>query len=145
MSRHRESWEHGFDGWPRQSREPEDGDYARHATTNRNVRLHTSPHYTDREFARAQTVFGRRVDGLHYDYSDRLWEWDWDKAEASAKAANESGAVDGSANWHDAFMTHYRGRAVEVLHVLAGYNVATGYPYYVLGYRDKAPRTDGVA
>jgi hypothetical protein len=103
-------------------------------TYSKDVPLNTTPHYTNPLFRTPQTVFGRERKGLHYDYSDRLWEWDWNKASAASDAATTSGARLKTAAWYEAFLSAYYARPVVVHHILAGYNLATGYPYAVFGY-----------
>lgn len=97
--------------------------------------LNTMPHYTDQRFKTAQTVYGAEERGLHYDYSDRLWEWNYDKAEAANKVAQEQGHPIRSCAYYEAYLTAYFGKPTEIKHILAGWNVATGYPYAVFGYR----------
>lgn len=103
--------------------------------TNRNIKLNTSPHYTDSRFDTEQTVFGERTDGLHYDYSDRIVQWDYDKAKEATNAANASGKTKQSASYYDVYLTHYFGKPTRVEHILAGVNRSNGYPYAVFGYR----------
>lgn len=113
---------------------PNDGAFM-DATDDPDARLNTNPHYTDERFRHAQTIYGRQVEGLHYDYSDRLWQWDYAKAEEAVKAANASGAPSGSARWLSAYLTAFHGKPAEVLHVMAGWDWATGYAYAIYGYR----------
>lgn len=98
--------------------------------------LNTTPHYTDERFRHAQTVYGREEERLAYDYSDRLWQWDSEKAEQAAKTANASGAKLKTARWYQTYLSAYFDKAVEVRHILAGWNRVTGYSYAVFGYRD---------
>ncbi len=105
-------------------------------TDEKDVPLHTSPHYTDTRFKTAQTVFGGKCKGIGYDYSDRLWQWDYDKADRATKIANESSAQSKSCHWYEAYLSAYFGRRIEIKHILAGYNISNGQPYCVFGYRD---------
>jgi len=109
--------------------------FSRGAEQRRDVPLYTCPHYTDKRFNQAQTVFGAEEDNLHYDYSDRLVQWDSKKSAAAVDAANESGAVKRSAEWYEKYLTAYCEKPVELKHVLAGVNWGNGYPYTVFGYR----------
>lgn len=111
--------------------------FYRGAEQRRDVPLYTSPHYTDRRFNEAQTVFGAEQDGLHYDYSDRLFQWNPQKADDAVNTANGSGTVKRSADWYEQYLSAYCDKPVELKHVLAGCNVATGYPYIVFGYTFK--------
>ena len=95
------------------------------------------PHYSSDAWHYAHTVYGKRESGLHYDYSDRLWEWDYKKAEAAQKAANGLHPYTNgrSAAFWEAFLTHYFGKPTALIQVLAGVNYSNGYEYYVFGYR----------
>ena len=112
------------------------------STLNKDEPLHTSPHYTDDRFKNEQTVFGEQPksryghDGLHYDYSDRLWQWDYSKAEKSIEIANASGATPKSCRWYEAYLSAYFDRPIEIKHIVAGVNRSNGYPYCVFGYKD---------
>ena len=52
-------------------------------TMDKSKPLNTQPHYTDKIFETPQTVFGKPDyagkghEGLHYEYSDRLYEFDY--------------------------------------------------------------------
>lgn len=106
-------------------------------TFNKNTPL-MMPHYTDERFKQgALTLFGREEKGLHYNYSDRLWQWDYDKAEQSGKVATASGAPHNSAAWYEAYLSAYFDTPVEVRHILGGVNASNGYAYFVFGYRYK--------
>lgn len=50
------------------------------------------PSWTDERFKKAQTVYGRKMDGLEYVYDDRLVQWDRQAHERGREVANESGA-----------------------------------------------------
>ncbi|MGR9108712.1 MAG: hypothetical protein ACU843_17475 [Gammaproteobacteria bacterium] len=118
------------------------------------MKLYLSPHYTDRRFMKgdAQTVYcekpsdissgrhgGDYIKGLHYDYSDRLWEWDPNLHRKSVEFANRSDCAKGSAEWIERFLSNYYGYPVTLRHVLAGVNVGNGYPYSIYG----SERTEG--
>lgn len=120
--------------------------------SNSRAKINVNPHYSDPAFSEPKTTYlassfclkrtgegldGQGVEGLSYVYSDRLAQWDHTKFQASAEVATRSGAPDNSADWFSAFMSHYNGKDIEVLHVIAGVNVSNGYPFYVLGHREK--------
>jgi hypothetical protein len=101
----------------------------------RNQPIHR-PHYTDKRFqGKEHTLYGATAKDLSYEYSDRLWQWDYDKAQESAKVANESGHANGSPAWYEVYLTHYHGVPVQLLHIIGGVNVSSGYEYYVFGFR----------
>ncbi len=113
-------------------------------TWNKDAPLKTDPHYTETRFKTAQTVFGEPSKSpyghkdLNYDYSDRLWEWDYNKAKLSSETATATDATPKSARWYEAYLSAYFDKPIEIVHILAGYNVSNGYPYAVFGYRDAA-------
>lgn len=108
--------------------------------------LNLSPHYTDSRFDAERTVFGQEPfnrtghAGLHYDYSDRLAQNDYTKNNASWTKAQEAGAPKNSAAFLEVYLTAYHNKPVEVVHVVAGVNRSSGYPYWVVGWRN-APRS----
>lgn len=99
-------------------------------------------HYTDSRFVEGNTVtvyglpsgrYGHP--GLHYDYSDRIWEGNYSKAKEGAWIATELGAAPNSPRWLTIFLSHYYGYRVELVHVLKGVNASNGYHYNVYGTR----------
>lgn len=112
---------------------------------------HMQPHYTDDRFREPQTVYlatGYNVDkqqryptveGATYNYSDRIWQWDRNKADAANKASLEKGFHRDSAARFEVYLRLYFDKpTLKLVHVMAGFNVATGYPYQVFGYIDEA-------
>ena len=97
-----------------------------HPTQDKTVQLETMPHYTDRRFEHEQTVFGKQKDGLHYDYSDRLWQWDYKKAKHAAETANASNAISRSAEWYEINLSAYFRKTTEIRHIVAGVNRSNG-------------------
>lgn len=108
---------------------------------------HVAPHYTDDRFKEPQTVYladGYKtdnsggypfVDGATYNYSDRIWQWDWNKADAANKASLEKGLHRDSAARYEVYLRLYFDKPdLKLVHIMAGYNLATGYPYRVFGY-----------
>lgn len=93
------------------------------------------PHYTNEYYKHARSVFGKETKGISYDYSDRLWEWDYEKSKAAFEVANSSQHKKDSANYFEVYLSEYFGKPVEILHILAGFNWANGYPYQVFGYK----------
>ncbi len=105
------------------------------------------PHYSDTRFRTEQTIFcadpklleysyGTRVMlDCHYDYSDRLSEWNYRKNRKSFLVANSEPVKRESAAWFEAYLSHYYGYPVNVLHIIAGVNHGNGYPYTIYGTR----------
>lgn len=106
-------------------------------TFDKNKVLNTQPRYTDDRFKEAQTVFGKKGKGLDYVYSDRLWQWDYDKSEEATKIANANDLKSRTCLWYECYLSAYLDKEIEIKHILSGVNVSNGYPYYVLGYKNK--------
>jgi hypothetical protein len=106
-----------------------------------------APHYTNEYYKEARTVYlanGKRlnsegyVKGAEYNYSDRLWQWDWDKANQAWEVARAKELPRDSAALHEAYLTAYYGKELELVHIMAGFNWSSGYPYQVYGVIFKA-------
>lgn len=118
-------------------------------TTRMDAVLESEPHYTDRRFREEQTVFCAEpdrlhnncrldtliVEGCHYDYSDRLCEWDREKHKEAIGVANNSGYTRRTVNWYQAYLRHYYGKPIDLIHIVAGLNHSNGWPYCVFGTR----------
>lgn len=102
-----------------------------------------NPHYSDPQFREEHTVFlkpghqqnGRNmVEGLEYQYSDRLQEYDYEKHKAAWAVVNEKGLV-GSANIIEAFLRiYFEDQDLELVQIITGVNRSDGYPYRVYGF-----------
>jgi len=135
----------GMDGGPSRKRQPTDrnddfNDFAYKCIgDSKNTRL-PSCHYSDLRFQNAQTIFGRRKKRTGYDYSDRYPQWDsakWKKGHELAKAESEKDDCkwdEGSVRYYEIVLTHFHGKPTEIDHVLTGFNLSSGYSYYVYGY-----------
>jgi len=124
--------------------------------------INTSPHYTDRLYKNERTEFCSEpeklidingtlmIDGIHYDYSDRLFEWDSKKMRASFESADTSLSVS-SSDWQkrataryirDVLRFYYDDPELEIVHIVAGVNHGNGYPYLVYGTRRSIGETN---
>jgi hypothetical protein len=102
------------------------------------------PHYTDSFYSTARTVWladGYKtnerhgtVKGVHYDYSDRVWRWDWHKADGLYKSIDASLDRRSPAFIQEFLRQYFDNPNLELVHVMAGFNVGNGYPYQVYGY-----------
>lgn len=104
------------------------------------------PHYTNDAYRTAQTVFlapgyklkdgySPHVEGAEYNYSDRIYGWDWDKANTTWDAAREAfpDAFDTAACREHWLRLYWDKPQLELVHIMAGFNVSNGYPYQVYG------------
>lgn len=127
--------------------------FMKKGTKSFDEQLNTSPHYSDRIYRVNQTEFCLEpenlverygvlvIDGLHYDYSDRLLEWDREKMLSAIEHAD---AVTGAKDWRakktaryiQEYLRFYYGKPIQLVHVIAGVNRSNGYPYLVYGTRD---------
>lgn len=124
----------------------------RYTTFNRNVPLHTRPHYTEVAFKEPKSIFGEHEEGLDYVYSDRMDQWDAEKADKawektrefvkSKRKGDDDSVVSyyeaSTAEAHEYYLTEYFGKEIELLHIQACVNMATGYPYLIYGFKEKA-------
>lgn len=110
--------------------------------------LEITPHYTNDRFNhkvghQPQTVFGEEPPdptghpGLHYDYSDRLWQADYGKSTWAWKEAEASGAPPKSAEFLERYLATFYNKRVEVVHVMAGVNRSNGGSYWIAGWRER--------
>jgi hypothetical protein len=115
-----------------------------------------SPHYTDDRFRRGtKTVFlasGYKlvrdgsydhVDGLEYNYDDRIRGWDWDKAETSWQAVKTAFEHHNSAEAHEMYLRlFFDAPQLELIHIMTGVNQSNDYYYRVYGYISNKTETD---
>ena len=109
------------------------------------------PHYTDRRFTERRgelTVFlaegyethdhygSPAVEGLHYNYSDRLLDWHGSEKsrEAHDKAKEIVGDADSPRYYEEYLRILLDNPKVELVHLTTGVNRGNGYPYHVYGY-----------
>ncbi len=94
------------------------------------------PHYSDARYdgGKTHTLYGREEKGIGYDYSDRLWQWDYAKMERAVAEARDKGGEGNSPRWWQDVLSAYFGKPIELIHVIGGVNVSSGYD--VFGYRD---------
>lgn len=115
-------------------------------TPDKQAPLKLHPHYSDERFKKERTVFGPEPknsyghEGLTYNYSDRLVQWDSSKHAAAWSKAQESRAPRDSASFLEVYLTAYYSKPIEVVHVVAGVNHSNGYPYWVVGWREKTAK-----
>lgn len=102
------------------------------------------PHYTHERFRRPQTVYimeGKKLstDGYvrnaQYEYNDRMQQWDYALYMDAVEITKQSGFDNYSAAFHERLLQIYFDDAgLRLVHILAGFNQATGYPYIVYGF-----------
>ena len=94
-----------------------------------------SPHYTDDFFKHAQLIWGKK-DVPFWNYSDRIIEWYGQKARlAWAQAIDDGFPTQSSAHVQRYLAIVHEDDNLELIGIMAGHNLATGYPYQVFGYR----------
>lgn len=111
-----------------------------------NTPIHNlSPHYTNSHYKEARTVWlkdgytpqGRynTVPGVEYNYSDRLWQWERDKADKAWESVDRNQFTPRSSAFLQEWLRGYFDNPnLELVHILAGFNLGSGYPYQVYGY-----------
>lgn len=108
-----------------------------HPTSSKDVQLKYA-HYTDDRFKKAQLVYlacsPKELKDLSWDYSDRFSQWDYQKANDAAAIASKS-CQGRTAAWAEAFLSHYYDGKAKLKAIATGFNLATGYDYFVYGYQ----------
>lgn len=108
-------------------------------TFNKDSIINVNPHYSDPDFQnKEQTIFGKKEKELHYVYSDRLCQWDYKKAELATEIANKKKErKSNTCAYYEIYLSKYYDKPIEIKHIVAGVNRATGYSYLVFGYIEK--------
>lgn len=105
-------------------------------TLHNNIIANINPHYTNDYYKTARLVWGSQ-DVKVWDYSDRIVQWfGHEIVDKAWRAAKDEGLTPNS----PAFIQHYlqivyKDEGLELIGVMAGHNLATGYPYQVYGYK----------
>ncbi len=104
------------------------------------------PHYTIERFKHPQTVFlspsatldpkSGQVKRAGYDYNDRIAGWFSGEDQTQARQQADLVNPDWKTAEHiEAYLRHlYKDPELELVHILSGFNRATGYPYRIYGY-----------
>lgn len=104
---------------------------------DKNSIINDNPHYSDEDFKnKEQTIFGKKEENLHCVYSDRLWQWDYEKSELASKIANKKAKLH-TCTYYEIYLSEYYNKPIEIKHIIAGVNRASGYPYLVFEYIEK--------
>lgn len=104
--------------------------------TNNPDRLLAYPDYHSGVWRSPQIIYGKKEEGLTWEYSDRIWEWDYDKAKAASEQAITEGLRDRTARYMEKFLRFFYDKPdLELVCVLGGCNLASGFPYYVYGFK----------
>lgn len=113
------------------------GDSSYPTTFNKDSIININPHYSDPDFQnKEQTIFGEKEKNLHYVYSDRLHQWDYKKHELAKRIADKKGKFR-TCTYYEIYLSEYYNKSIEIKHIIAGVNRASGYPYLVFGYIEK--------
>jgi len=130
-------------------------DLAVFSTSDKSAIIESSPHCTNERFRIPQTVFcsepgslvdlyGRKhIPNLRYEYSDNLRSWDYKKDDMARLAADKSvgNSERYTARWHEVYLSEYFEASIELVHLIAGYNLSNGFPYQVYGFRTRDQTT----
>ncbi|MCB9802743.1 hypothetical protein H6761_01845 [Candidatus Nomurabacteria bacterium] len=105
------------------------------------------PHYTDRRFKKPQTIFLSSgvevkfsfgmdcVDDAEYVYSDRLFQWHHDRFDQIERDMKSDGLNQNTPEYFERFLQKLlNDPALVLVHILAGCNLANGYPYRIYGF-----------
>ena len=81
-------------------------------------------------------VFGRKQDGLSYNYDDGLQQWDYKKHKEAEVHASKKTEKQTRA-WYQEYLSFYFGCEIELCHILQGCNRSNGHSYLIFGYKKK--------
>lgn len=111
--------------------------------TNSKTQVLAYAHYSDERFKREQLVYlgcpVSELEELSWDYSDRLYGWDFQKARSAEESAKIEGHKPRTAAWMEVFLSHFYDDAFELKAIATGFNLNSGYDYFVYGYKRKQP------
>lgn len=88
------------------------------------------PHYSDPKWASPLTIYGEYDEVVFANYDDRLRT---DRA-AHTRAHEAAGAQQNTAGWWKRYLAAWHERPITLRYILAGSDLGSGYPYYILGY-----------
>ena len=101
------------------------------AITNKDTKIRTFMHYSDPDADKELTVFGRKREGLFYNYDDRLYGDAWTEG---CKLAAEQ-AQPQTARFYEIALNHFhQTNDVNIEHIILGCNRSNGFSYLVFGY-----------
>ena len=110
--------------------------YEQPAIWNMDAILDTYTNWNSPQADKERTIFGRKEEGLFYNYSDRLDGWDYEKARRAREYASLVSSDHRTATYMTAMLSYFHdGAKVELRHVIAGCNRSNGYPYLIYGYK----------
>lgn len=92
-----------------------------------------SPHYTNTWFKTPRIVWGKDDQSAQAEYSDRLVEWDYEKHKMAYSAARGRRT---SAEFYQNYLSLYFGKPIELIGIMAGFNLGNGYPYQIFIFRE---------
>jgi hypothetical protein len=107
-------------------------------TTRINAQLEY-PHYSNPKWKEARCLY--QQDGLdkkrkpqQINYSDRLLEWDYDAHKRGCDAQKAADINRRTAENFQVYLEAYHQCKVDLLVIMGGCNVSSGYEYYVFFY-----------
>lgn len=110
------------------------GSYYYH-TNNKDYPLAYS-HYSDPAFKNGAVIFGKKEDGLQWEYADRLRQWDSKKADAAWEFAVEKHGKKNTARRLECYLQQYFDDSdLQLICIASGTQAFNGYPWYAYGFR----------
>lgn len=94
-----------------------------------------NPSYTNDYFKTARLIWGNEKVSF-WNYSDRIIEWFGKKARiAWAQAIDDGFPTQSSAHVQRYLQIVHEDDELELIGIMAGHNLSSGYPYQVFGYK----------
>ncbi len=120
------------------------GTYYYH-TNNKDYQLAHS-HYSDPAFKKEAVIFGKKEDGIRWEYADRLRQWEPEKADTAWKAAvAECGTKNTARRIERYLQLYFDNKSIEIVCILSGTQPFNGYPWYAYGFKDTPTPADEAA
>lgn len=91
------------------------------------------PHYSNYNWKGSELIYGKKTEGVHVDYDDRLRDFNYKSYNRAHDFANSKCKYN-TPGWWKEFMNSYFEKTVIIHYIMAGSNASNGYPYWVLGY-----------
>jgi hypothetical protein len=102
-------------------------------------------HYSDPAFdGEGQIIFGKDVDGLQWEYDDRLRQWDPEKHEEAWAAAVSACGDKRTAQRIEVYLQHYYDNPeLKLVAIRSGTQQFSGYPWHAYGFDMARPMGQG--
>ena len=104
-------------------------------TNNKDYTLAHS-HYSDPAYKNEAVIFGKKEDGLRWEYADWLRQWDQKKSDEAWDASREAHGKGNTARHIETYLRNYfDDPELEIVCIITGTHAFNGYPWYAYGFK----------